>query len=384
MADPEIKHQDTPQGQGDVIEGERGIAAITAESGGAKLTESHKKMIGVALLAFVGVMAYSQFGGETPPPVEEQPQTQAARIRADSNFQPAEITDPQPPAPTLAEAPAQAPVGPIEAARAEAAMPAGPTEAELLYQSSIRAPLMAFEGQAASNDITPITGQTPQGSSMFGGSPASGTSAPANGGGLAAQLVTGDMDGSKATRLANPHLTITQGTSIPCTLDTAMDSTAPGLVRCTVNDDVYSTTGSVILMERGTRIVGEYQGGMQRGRARMFVIWTRAETPSGVIVQLGSPAADGLGRSGFSGDIDTQFWTRFGGTLMLSIIDTALVAAAQQNSNAETTTNNISSLAETELNSTINIPVIMTKNQGEEVSVMLARDLDFSGVYRLR
>lgn len=42
------------------------------------------------------------------------------------------------------------------------------------------------------------------------------------------------------------------------------------------------------------------------------------------------------------------------------------------------------SLAQTELENTIDVPVILRKNQGEEVSVMVARDLDFSGVYRLK
>ena len=53
-------------------------------------------------------------------------------------------------------------------------------------------------------------------------------------------------------------------------------------------------------------------------------------------------------------------------------------------SSYENTRDAARSLAETELESTIDVPVILRKNQGEEVSVMVARDLDFSSVYRLR
>lgn len=50
----------------------------------------------------------------------------------------------------------------------------------------------------------------------------------------------------------------------------------------------------------------------------------------------------------------------------------------------ESTSNGASRLAEIELENTINVPVILRKNQGEEVAVMVARDLDFSSVYKLR
>ena len=166
-----------------------------------------------------------------------------------------------------------------------------------------------------------------------------------------------------------------------------MESSQPGMVRCTVTDDIYATTGTVVLMEKGTRIVGQYRGGLQRGTQRLFVIWTRAETPNGVIVTLDSAGTDGLGRAGFAGDIDTQFWTRFGGTMLLSVIDDALAALVVSSSNADTienTTNGASNLAQTELQSTINVPIVLRKNQGEEVAVMVARDLDFSAVYRLK
>ena len=96
-----------------------------------------------------------------------------------------------------------------------------------------------------------------------------------------------------------------------------------------------------------------------------------------MIVTLDSAGTDGLGRAGFDGDIDTQFWTRFGGTMLLSVIDDALAALVVSSSNADTienTTNGASNLAQTELQSTINVPIVLRKNQGEEVAVIAMID----------
>ncbi|WP_420006710.1 type IV secretion system protein VirB10 [Arenibacterium sp. LLYu02] len=369
------------------IEGERGISSITSAKS-AGLNEKNKKFLVAAGLVFLGTMAFLQWpSGEEPTPPEET-QRQQITIRPGQNFEPAELPQEQEQQaqPDRADPEPEAPVGPIERMRRDEQMaPAEPSEAEQLYEASKRAPVMAYQG-----NLTGLAGSAEQagtdaGTNLFGGS-AEGASGNLTG--FAAELVTSDRQAAQATVLAHPNLTVTQGTTIPCSLDTAMESTAPGMVRCSVTNDVYSTTGAVILLDRGTRIVGEYKGGMQRGRKRLFVIWTRAETPNGVIVNLGSPGTDALGRTGFDGDIDTQFWTRFGGTMMLSIIDDALILAATSGNGDEDSLENsrsaARSLAQTELENTIDVPVILRKNQGEEVSVMVARDLDFSGVYRLK
>ncbi|WP_299960848.1 type IV secretion system protein VirB10 [uncultured Roseobacter sp.] len=374
------KDQEHPSEE-QTLEGERGIISITEASGKGGGGEFGKKLGLAAGIAFLGVLAWLQW-----PSAEEEPTETVAestrRIRAGGEFQPAEISDPTPEAVTPAAVKVDSPaVGPIEQIRNEQALqPAEPSEAELLFESSKRAPLMAYEGalpaQPASNAAGPAEG------SFFGSSEVEQGAS-----GLAGDLQAIKLEGARATVLANPHLTITQGTIIPCVLETAMDSSQPGMVRCTVPDDIYATTGTVVLLEKGTRIVGQYRGGLQRGTQRLFVIWTRAETPNGVIVTLDSAGTDGLGRAGFDGDIDTQFWTRFGGTMLLSVIDDALAALVVSSSNAdsiENTTNGASNLAQTELQSTINVPIVLRKNQGEEVAVMVARDLDFSAVYRLK
>ncbi|SCZ73499.1 type IV secretion system protein VirB10 [Epibacterium ulvae] len=374
--------QDSPA-DGQTLDGERGITSIAESQGKAGGVEMGKKLGVAAGIAFLGVLAFLQWPTDEEQPVEEVAES-TRRIRSGGQFQPADIIAPQQDlAPSAAAPVEERPVGPIERIRIEQAeLPAEPTEAELLFESSKRAPLMAFEG---SRNSVPQSGATStEGNGLFG-SPASGQSQENSG--LSTNLQATKLETSLATVLANPHLTITQGTIIPCSLDTAMDSSQPGMVRCTVNDDIYSTTGTVILLEKGTRIVGQYRGGLQRGTKRLFVIWTRAETPNGVVVTLDSGGTDSLGRAGFDGDIDTQFWTRFGGTIMLSIIDDALAGYVANQSSADTTentTDGVSSLAQTELQSTINVPIILRKNQGEEVAVMVARDLDFSNVYRLK
>ena len=367
------------------IDGECGIASITGERNAA-LSDKHKKIIVGVMLVFLGALAYLQWPRAEQPVEEAEQAKPATRIRPAQNFEPADIGDvapPPAPAELASEAAASKPSGPIERARAAAAQEASAqTEAEQILESSKRAPLMAYTGnqtEGAGSQVS-IT-ESPTAKDGFSGG---GSDDASQNRGLSAELVTGNRSAVKASILAHPHLTITEGTIIPCALETAMDSTAPGIVRCSVTDDVYSTTGAVILLDRGTRIVGEYRGGVQRGRKRMFVTWTRAETPSGVIVNLSSPAADSLGRSGVTGDLDTQFWTRFGGTMMLSVIDAALVELADSNDDSSNSSNNLSELAQTELDQMIDVPVILRKNQGEEVAVLVARDLDFSGVYRLR
>ncbi|MGY9048368.1 hypothetical protein P775_20150 [Puniceibacterium antarcticum] len=371
------------------VDGERGISSIT-DAKRAGITEKKKKYLVAAGLVFLGTLAVLQWPSDEDPEPAQEEQREATQIRPARDFDPADLSETDEPeqikddeAPEKRE---EEPLGPIERVRRdEQQAPEELSEAEQLYESSKRAPVMAYQGNR--------TGLADQGGAQTGAAEAeffAGGSAGAGvqTTGLAAQLVTSDRPSQKARVLKHPNLTLTQGTSMPCALDTAMDSTAPGIVRCTLTDDIYATTGAVILLERGTRIVGEYQGGMQRGRKRLFVIWTRAQTPTGVIVNLGSPGADPLGRTGLTGDVDTQFWTRFGGTMMLSIIDDALVVAARSGSDDEGTGENTrvaaQGLAQTELENTIDVPVILRKNQGEEVSVLLARDLDFSGVYRLK
>ncbi len=131
----------------------------------------------------------------------------------------------------------------------------------------------------------------------------------------------------------------------------------------------------------------ETRGEVAQGQARIFVLWTEARTPTGVIVPLASPGTDELGRSGLSGEVNRHFFQRFGAALLISVIDGALQAAVTSRSSSGTVIYNPSTSQDvlTEvLKSTVNIPPTITKNQGDRIQILVARDLDFRSVYELK
>jgi len=245
-------------------------------------------------------------------------------------------------------------------------------ERRALAQSARRAPVLAYS--RPTRDGAPEAVSRPS-------SPSSET-APPNA--LDQLRQAAPLAQVHAGRLPDRNLLITAGAALPCILQTAMDSATPGLVTCVIPIDIYSDSGGVILLERGTRVLGQYHGDVQQGRDRLFVLWTRAVTPQGVAIALGSPAADALGRSGFDGEVNTHFWTRFGGALLLSIVDDGLSAAAGHRDDFASAVRGSSEAAGVALQNSVGVTPTLRKAQGGEVTIFVAQDLNFAGVYQLR
>src|SRR5262249_61848768 len=111
-----------------------------------------------------------------------------------------------------------------------------------------------------------------------------------------------------------------KGPFIASRLETAIDSALPGMTTCVTAADTFGADGKVVLLERGSKLVGETRGQVQQGQARVFVVWTEARTPTGVIVPLDSPGTDELGRAGLPGEVERHFWERVAAGRPLTVV----------------------------------------------------------------
>jgi type IV secretion system protein VirB10 len=212
---------------------------------------------------------------------------------------------------------------------------------------------------------------------------------PAGQGGMSALLSSTRAPSRMAGTLGNRNFILAKGGFINCALQTKLDSTVPGMTACVVTRNIYSDNNKVLLIERGSTVTGEYQSNLRQGMARIFVLWSRIKTPNGITIALDSPGSDALGGAGVPGYVDNHFWQRFGGALMLSLVDDVARgltsngsgSGGQQNFNLGSTGDATQNMAAEALKNTINIPPTLYKNQGEEVGIYVARDLNFSGVY---
>jgi type IV secretion system protein VirB10 len=186
--------------------------------------------------------------------------------------------------------------------------------------------------------------------------------------------------------LPEQRLLLPKGAFIDCTLETAIDSTLPGMTTCITATDTFGADGTIVLLERGTKLIGETRGEVHQGATRVFVAWMEARTPSGVVVQLDSPGTDALGRSGLEGRVDRHFWERFGAAALVSTIDGAVQSELQSSSRGGTVvldpTASEDVLTEI-LRSTVDIPPTIRVRNGARIQVLVARDVDFRSVYEL-
>lgn len=254
------------------------------------------------------------------------------------------------------------------------------------FSGTLNGPGEASRGQGGSNPFEAAAErESGQGDQRGGEGAASLQSGPIGGqapDSLSSQLAHHVIATAHATVVPNRSFLLSAGTLIPCTLQTAINSTQAGYVSCVIGQDVYSEDGRVILLDKGTKVLGQYSGGIAQGQARLFVLWTRALTPRGIAIDLGSPASDDLGRAGMPGGVDTMFWQRFGGALMLSVLeDLGNVASSHFANRGSQTTQVPADTAGVALQNSINIRPILKKNQGDQVGIFVAKDFDFSGVY---
>jgi type IV secretion system protein VirB10 len=402
--EPPADETERPGGSSAQIPGERGIPSVNrTRSVQSRVTVILTMMLVVGLTAGLTVWYYA---GALSRGTREQERTEAAaqrRAQGESTLPSlGAIQAPQgpfdksdsalghivspPPALPANEAPE---IALAPANRYPQTQPPTKTPAELAEERRLNGPVFT-----SVSDHQPGAGMSPEASgsagSEWGGSGDfgrnEGTRDGEGGDPLGALLRPTATPAVRAQVLPTQRFMLPKGAFIDCTLETAISSALPGMTTCVTATDTFSADGSVVLIERGTKLTGETRGLVQEGAPRLFVLWTEARTPSGVIVPLASPGTDELGRSGLTGAIDRHWWLRFGDAILITVIDGVVQAASEnRGSNTSITLNPSTSadVVEEVLRDKLRIRPTIEKAQGDRLQVFVARYVDFRSVYRL-
>lgn len=178
------------------------------------------------------------------------------------------------------------------------------------------------------------------------------------------------------------------GTYARCALYTEIITEQPGPVDCRLTEPLYSVNGSTVLAEAGAKLSGVQTVQMAQGRVRVFTTWNELDTTHGR-AQLDSIGAGPMGASGTEAWIDNHYKERYGGAIVLSLFKDVMTAATNttqrtSDSGGYTINNseqNFESMAEKSLDNTLNIAPTGRVLPGTVITVIVARDVDFSSIY---
>jgi type IV secretion system protein VirB10 len=346
------------------------VIDLASRSGFSPVAERKTKTEGLGLaagVAIVGLLGATTFWAMNAAQVPEPASVGGQAVQAPAQEAPAVEPEVQPvvPGPVEPQRPDPAPA-PILANSPAVGTAANPySSPQLVFDAS-----QAARAGAAQQPINGAAGANAGGvgEAGAGGSASAFASRIGGVGGAPAQ----------ARAMVNPATTVTEGTMIPAILETAINTDVPGYVRAVVSQDVRSFDGKRVLIPRSSRLIGQYQSGVEQGQKRAYVIWTRLIRPDGASVNIASPAVAFDGTTGLEGDVNSHFFRRFGSAMLLSMIG-GLGAVASGGASvviggAGQSAAGVAAQSDSQISPTIRV------RMGEPIRVFTARDLDFSTV----
>ncbi len=125
---------------------------------------------------------------------------------------------------------------------------------------------------------------------------------------------------------AGSPYTLRAGTVIPALLITAITSDLPGDIVGQVSRDVYdSRSQRILLIPKGSRLIGTYNNQIAAGQGRLLVAWTRLILRDGRSMHLpGLALTDTEGNAGTKGSVDNHWPRVFGNALLLSALSAGI------------------------------------------------------------
>ena len=136
-----------------------------------------------------------------------------------------------------------------------------------------------------------------------------------------------------------------------------------------------------MLIPRGSRLIGDYQADAAAGQNRALILWTRLIRPDGGTIALASPVTDTQGRTGVRAHVNSHFLARFSNAFLQTFLYVGATLATQSSNSAVVVAvpGSFQGVA-TAATPATEIKPTLTVIPGTSISVLAARDLDFTEI----
>jgi hypothetical protein len=105
---------------------------------------------------------------------------------------------------------------------------------------------------------------------------------------------------------------VTMDKPIPAVLKIGIDTRYSNRAIAQVERDIYGGQGRLVVIPRGSTVIGQVNASGSTGEEKVQIQWTRIQRPDGAVFAIEAYGGDAMGRPGAPAYIDNRYMERFG------------------------------------------------------------------------
>ena len=194
----------------------------------------------------------------------------------------------------------------------------------------------------------------------------------------------GDLREDESTKRVDRTRMITQDRLLWAVLRTPINTQVGGFVLAAVDQHIFGGDGRLLLIPKGSQLIGEYESLEEIGDSRLEVKWTRVLRPDGSSISFEGIAGDAQGKAGLVGEVDNRNWERFGTPFVTAVLGAAVsgitggTGDGALNDSADQLTQQLAQVTATTLEDQFNVAPVITVAAGERILIKPMFDISIA------
>ncbi|WP_162820260.1 TrbI/VirB10 family protein [Microvirga calopogonii] len=114
---------------------------------------------------------------------------------------------------------------------------------------------------------------------------------------------------------------VTMDKPIPAVIKIPIDTRNASRAVATVERDIYGGDGRLVIIERGSTLIGTVEAIGSTGEEKVAIAWERLVRPDGAAFAFQATSGDAMGRASIPAHMNNRWFERFGTTMLMSALN---------------------------------------------------------------